>query len=46
MTARGQAAVTEAPAVIRLSGAARTYPGPPPVAALRPANLIVGAAST
>ena len=42
MTARGQAAVTEAPAVIRLSGAACTYPGPPPVRALKPADLVIG----
>jgi putative ABC transport system ATP-binding protein len=42
MTARGQTAVTEAPAVIRLSGAACTYPGPPPVRALKPADLVIG----
>ena len=30
-------------AVIELRGAARTYPGPPPVPALRPADLVIGA---
>jgi putative ABC transport system ATP-binding protein len=30
--------------VIELRGLARTYPGPPPVAALRPADLVIGAA--
>ncbi len=29
--------------VIELRGAARTYPGPPPVPALRPANLVIDA---
>ncbi len=29
--------------VIELRGVARTYPGPPPVPALRPADLVVGA---
>jgi putative ABC transport system ATP-binding protein len=29
--------------VIELRGLARTYPGPPPVAALRPADLVIGA---
>jgi putative ABC transport system ATP-binding protein len=29
--------------VIELDGLARTYPGPPPVAALRPADLVIGA---
>jgi putative ABC transport system ATP-binding protein len=29
--------------VIELRGLARTYPGPPPVAALRPANLVIQA---
>jgi putative ABC transport system ATP-binding protein len=29
--------------VIELDGLARTYPGPPPVAALRPASLVIGA---
>jgi putative ABC transport system ATP-binding protein len=29
--------------VIELDGLARTYPGPPPVAALRPAGLVIGA---
>ena len=29
--------------VIELQGLARTYPGPPPVAALRPADLLIGA---
>jgi putative ABC transport system ATP-binding protein len=29
--------------VIELRGIARTYPGPPPVAALRPADLVIGA---
>jgi putative ABC transport system ATP-binding protein len=44
MTARSReaAAVTGAPAVIRLSGAAYTYPGPPPVSALKPADLVIG----
>ncbi len=28
--------------VIELRGLARTYPGPPPVAALRPADLVIG----
>ena len=28
--------------VIELRGLARTYPGPPPVPALRPADLIIG----
>jgi len=44
VTARaGEAATaTEAPAVIRLSGAACTYPGPPPVRALKPADLVIG----
>jgi putative ABC transport system ATP-binding protein len=31
------------PPVIELRGLARTYPGPPPVPALRPANLVVEA---
>jgi putative ABC transport system ATP-binding protein len=31
------------PPVIELRGLARTYPGPPPVAALRPADLIIEA---
>jgi len=30
-------------AVIELRGLARTYPGPPPVSALRPADLVIGA---
>jgi putative ABC transport system ATP-binding protein len=30
--------------VIELRGLARTYPGPPPVVALRPASLVIGAA--
>jgi putative ABC transport system ATP-binding protein len=30
--------------VIELRGLARTYPGPPPVHALRPADLVIGAA--
>jgi putative ABC transport system ATP-binding protein len=43
VTARVEAATaTEAPAVIRLSGAAFTYPGPPPVHALKPADLMIG----
>ena len=43
MTARtGDATATGAPAVIRLSGAAFTYPGPPPVRALKPADLVIG----
>ena len=29
--------------VIELDGLARTYPGPPPVCALRPASLVIGA---
>jgi putative ABC transport system ATP-binding protein len=29
--------------VIELDGLARTYPGPPPVPALRPADLVIGA---
>ena len=29
--------------VIELRGLARTYPGPPPVLALRPADLLIGA---
>jgi putative ABC transport system ATP-binding protein len=29
--------------VIELAGLARTYPGPPPVCALRPADLVIGA---
>ena len=31
-----------ATAVIELDGLARTYPGPPPVPALRPASLVIG----
>jgi putative ABC transport system ATP-binding protein len=31
------------PPVIELRGLARTYPGPPPVAALRPAGLVIEA---
>ena len=43
MTARTEAAAaTEAPVVIRLAGAACTYPGPPPVRALKPADLVIG----
>ena len=32
---------TETPPVIELRGLARTYPGPPPVEALRPADLVI-----
>ena len=35
--------MTVAPPVVELRGVARTYPGPPPVAALRPADLVIGA---
>ena len=31
------------PPVIELRGLARTYPGPPPVLALRPADLVIDA---
>ncbi|MFI6687011.1 ABC transporter ATP-binding protein [Streptomyces sp. NPDC050485] len=40
-SAGGSAVPAGGPAVIELAGAARTYPGPPPVHALRPTDLTV-----